>query len=265
MFKSLMVSVDSSNALASRVRLSVDLAKRYNARLIGVGAHNFIPFPTDGLSPETIESLEREGLQQKIEEAETRFRRLASEASQVSCRFDIEAPEIHLSRQARAADLLIVGARSADYSPMSPNVGDVVMTAGRPVLVVPPNTDHLIAKRIVIAWKDSRECRRSVQDALPFLTLADEIWVASIGSPQDDEGAKDVAEYLDFRGMKAHVFSRPDAAERVTEELFGLAERSAADLIIAGAYGHSRTREWIFGGVTQDLLDKSPVPCLLAH
>jgi nucleotide-binding universal stress UspA family protein len=265
MFKSLMVSVDSSNTLATRVRLAVDLAKRYNARLIGVGAHSFIPFPTDGLSAEAVEDLEREGLQQKIIDAEARFRRLAAGSNQVSCRFAIQAPEIHLAQHARAADLLIVGARSADYSPMSADAGDVVMTAGRPVLVVPPTTDHLAAKRVVIAWKDCRECRRSVQDALPFLTLADEIWVASIGSPLDDDGAKDVAEYLNFRGLKAHVFSRPDAADGVTEELFGLVERSSADLIVAGAYGHSRTREWIFGGVTQDLLDKSPVPCLLAH
>ncbi|MDF2118612.1 universal stress protein [Roseiarcaceae bacterium H3SJ34-1] len=263
MFKSLMVSVDSSNALASRVRLAVDLAKRYNARLIGAGAHNFISFPADGLSAQAVEDLEREGLQQRLDEAEARFRRLAT--GNVSCRFDIRAPAIHLAQQARAADLLIVGAGTADYSPMSPDAGDVVMTAGRPVLVVPQNTDHLVAKRIVIAWKDSRECRRSVQDGLPFLTLADEIWVASIGSPLDEEGAKDVAEYLNFRGVNTHVFSRPDAANGVTEELFGLAERSSADLIVAGAYGHSRTREWIFGGVTQDLLDKSPVPCLLAH
>ena len=143
--------------------------------------------------------------------------------------------------------------------------GDIVLQAGRPVLVTPPGIDHLSSKRVIIAWKDTREARRAVRDALPFLRDAEEVFIVTIGDSATNAGALDVCDYLDAHGIKAET--RPHTRREITaaDAVIEVADQAGADLIVAAAYGHSRTREWTFGGVTRDLLDYSPVCCFMAH
>jgi nucleotide-binding universal stress UspA family protein len=115
-----------------------------------------------------------------------------------------------------------------------------------------------------VAWKDTREARRAVWDALPLLREAEEVLMIAVGDSAKEAGALDVQEHLDQHGVKAKVLH----AHRdipVADELIRLAEEQGVDLIVSGAYGHSRTREWILGGVTRELLDHAPVCCLMAH
>lgn len=264
MFRSLLVNVDRSNDLAARVKLAANLADRFDARLIGAGAHDFIPFVADGVSPGVVMELQRDGVEDIVKEAEARFKRLTAKRPKTESRFDIQAPQVHLIAQARAADLIVVPGGLASPS-MGVDPGDIVMSAGKPVLVVPRHIDHLHAERIVIAWSDTTECRRAVQDALPLLDLAQSVWVASFGTEYAADSVKDVVEYLMFRGIAAQAAVQPQLVHGISSDLYAFSETIAADLIVAGAYGHSRTREWAFGGVTRDLLESSPVSCLLAH
>ena len=130
--------------------------------------------------------------------------------------------------------------------------------------MAPPKISVLSAKRVVIAWKDAREARRAVRDALPLLKAADEVLVVAVGE-SGRAGALDVKEHLDGHGINARTLVQARRESAVADDLIRAAEREGADLMVAGAYGHSRTREWILGGVTRDLLDHAPIPCLLAH
>jgi len=115
----------------------------------------------------------------------------------------------------------------------------------------------------VVAWKDTREARRAVADSLPLLKVAKDVLVVGFGSSEN--GARDVAGYLSFHGINA-TFQRKDvAADAVAEELMRTAEAEAADVLVCGAYGHSRATEWIFGGVTRDLLKHGRMCCFMSH
>lgn len=155
------------------------------------------------------------------------------------------------------------GSRRAIRHTKASSVIQLCEDAECPVLFVPPHLDNLFAKRIVVGWKDSREARRAVWDGLPFLKRAEEVFVVSVDV--DRGSADDVARYLGCYGVEACALARPRPTIAVADEIVRIAEQEGADLIVCGAYGHSRTREWIFGGVTRDLLDHAPLCCLTTH
>jgi nucleotide-binding universal stress UspA family protein len=139
------------------------------------------------------------------------------------------------------------------------------MEVGRPVLVAPPGFERLAAKRVVVAWKDTREARRAVHDALPFLVRAEQVHVAVAGHEARREGGADVAAYLASHGVSVatRLLHQPEIG--AADEILRFARREDADLIVMGAYGHSRLREWVFGGATRDMLQGTSLCCLMSH
>jgi nucleotide-binding universal stress UspA family protein len=154
----------------------------------------------------------------------------------------------------------VVSARTSLVSP-----GDFLLTSGRPVLVAPPQVDTLSARCIVVGWKDTREARRAVRDSLPLLATADEVFVIAVGTETALESAQDVAAYLARHGIERTTTLKLEPAGSIAEEILNTAARVGADLVVSGAYGRSRLREWTFGGVTRELLGHAPVCCLLSH
>jgi nucleotide-binding universal stress UspA family protein len=136
-------------------------------------------------------------------------------------------------------------------------------------MVVPDVVAPLQLRRAVVAWKDTRECRRALRDALPILRETKEVLVVEFvegdANPEDKRTLADVTAYL----IRHHVVVADQACRRargpVATELLRIVEDENADLIVAGGYGHSRLGEWIFGGVTHELLSSSPVCCVLSH
>lgn len=251
-----------------RAKLATCLADRFSSRLIGVAAHPIAPpvyfeTPLPGIAS-AIELEERYATRQ-IAAAEAVFRKVAGARNRVEWRHAHTFPVDFVVEQARAADLIVASrARPRqDVEAMSLDAGDLVMAAGRPVLFAPPATEFLAAKHVVIAWKDTREARRAVADAMPFLKAAEDVSVVTFGT--DQRGAQDVSAYLTCHGIEASVRRKDVAASAVAKELMRVAETEVADLIVCGAYGHSRASEWVFGGVTHDLLDHGRVCCLMAH
>ncbi|WP_322597457.1 MULTISPECIES: universal stress protein [unclassified Methylobacterium] len=174
----------------------------------------------------------------------------------------------HLVLRARGADLLVVGrpgpADGIAADAVRPD--RVLMEAGRPVLVVPPGTEQLRAESIVLAWKDTPEARRAAAAALPFLRAAARVAVVSLGPAAAEEGADEVAELLARHGVEAAPAAEP-VPEGLDEAdgLLAFADRAGADLLVLGAYGRGRLREWVFGGVTRSVLQRSPLCCLMTH
>jgi len=148
-------------------------------------------------------------------------------------------------------------------------LGSFVLNAGRPVLLAPQSIPENLAPTIAIAWKNSPESARAITAAMPLLAKADRILVLSV---QDRNGAEEtvdsterVVQQLGWHGFnaKAHHLLPCDHSVAATIERF--ARRNKADLIVSGAYGHSRLRELVLGGVTRDLLGGCSLPLFLFH
>jgi nucleotide-binding universal stress UspA family protein len=268
-YASIMVPMDLEPQTETRAKLATDVADRFSSRIIGVAAQPiqaplYFEAPVVGVA--SIIEIEERRCKEELAKAEAAFRRATGARNRVEWRQALTFSRDYAFEQTRAADLIVAArprASDGGLRPMSVDGGDLVMDAGRPVLLVPPDVNFLSAKRVVIAWKDTREARRAVWDSMPFLKRAVEVSVVSVDS--EDRGARDVAAYLGCHNIAATVLTRPEKNTVVAVELIRIAQQEAADLIVCGAYGHSRTREWAFGGVTRDLLDSSPLCCLMSH
>jgi nucleotide-binding universal stress UspA family protein len=132
----------------------------------------------------------------------------------------------------------------------------LVMQVGRPVLIVPATADKLKLEQVIIAWKDTRETQRAAFNAVPLLKTAAHVTVVEIST--DEELAAARTQIEDVGWLKWHgVWQRSHASPSIGDDassLNAIAREKGADVIVAGAYGHSRMREWILGGVTRDLL-----------
>lgn len=271
----ILVHVDGTPGAPRRVAAAGALADAFNARLIGLAGGQFVipvyaPFGEGfvAIQPEVIEAA-RAQVRQQLNAAEKTFRAAAGARSAIEWRSNDAADSAdYLSHHARAADIVVVG-RAAKDEPADPQLGvavsDIVMTAGRSVLVLPPGVERISAKRIVVAWKDTRESRRATREALPLFRAAEEVFVAGIGDEVAATSVEDTVAYLVGHGVPAKAVIEAKAEGRPAAALLRVAQRVNADLIVSGAFGHSRMREWAFGGVTRDLLDQATIAVLFSH
>ncbi|MBE7196457.1 MAG: universal stress protein [Parafilimonas terrae] len=270
-YVSIMVAVDDGRHAPERIRLAADLAQRFGARLIGTAA--CLPDYPHGYGETAapmgmvIEKI-RQATLETLARAERVFQAASSHNDRVSWRSDLADFALFLNGQSRAADLLVLG-RSTDQDGamhrMAIGLGDVLIGSGRPVLVVPPGIEHLDAKRVVLGWKNTPQTRRSISDAMPILRRAESVLVMRVADDDDYRGIEDVAEYLSLHDVNATTRTTATSGWTVAEELQKAAIETNADLIVTGAYGHTRLREWFLGGVTRDLLAGSSVCCLMSH
>jgi nucleotide-binding universal stress UspA family protein len=274
-FKTLMVHVDLDGELNGRVRLAAELAGRHEASLIGISA--WAPRPSFSADGAVIESapaeIDLQTMSDFLKAKAAEFRAVAGRQGQpVEWRSALELPIEFILREARAADLLIIGglrhpALRDPYRSIDP--GTLLLKAGRPILMVPPGLASLPGKRTAIAWKDTREARRAVHDALPFLQKAETVAIVEFCEPGEESAGqrrlKDVSQYLARYGVSAAYERVRPIDVTVTNSLMHFIKDDGIDLVVAGGYGHTRLGEWIFGGLTRDLLTNAPVCCLISH
>ena len=271
-YSTLLVHAEPGLAASHRVEVAACLARDLNAHLIGLGAETFEPValvdPYSGdFAPELVKLLQ-EQVTERLAAAETAFRRDAA-GSDLEWRTVQDFPSRALVRMALTCDLIIVSPKGNGPGTQSVDPGDVVMSAGRPVLIVPPGQQHLQAKSVVVAWKDTRECRRAIDDALPMLQRAEQVIVHAVCKPGDIDPAvsetDDVVANLKRHGVVARPLVTAADPDRVAHEIERVAKANGADLIVAGAYGHGRLREWAFGGVTEEFIHRPPCFVLMTH
>ncbi len=266
-----LVHVEPGEASRARVQVAAALAKAMGARLIGLGAEMAQPLvasPYGGVnSAEWVLAMNQQ-IEADLAAARAAFIRDA-EGVDSEWRAMREVPARALAELSRTCDVVVASAHPNTNFYRAVDPAEVVMRSGRPVLVIPDNASPLKGQAVVLAWKDTREARRALQDALPFLLRAEQVLVMAICG-KDDAGAvqrqvDDVVAYLARRRVKAtgKVSTAPDSG--VVGELNNAAEALGADLIVAGAYGQSRLREWVFGGVTRTLMDQPTRHLLLSH
>lgn len=275
-YKTLLVHIDDSRHSAARIALSLDLAKRWDAHLIGLYA-----VCTDLLPDALKQSQSRPFAELEARHAELRqkahdsFLAAAEQAGHRSVEWRAPrgpAPEVAMLH-ARHADLLILGQDDSKdaASYVAPNfVGNLVLDAGRPALIVPhAGTVHGLGENVLIAWDGSREAARAVADALPLLERARYVTVDIVqhaDGPRDAPVGIDVAAWLDTHGVTASfATTRTHIGANAGATLLNRASDLHIDLLVMGAYGHSRARERVFGGVTRTMLESMTLPVLMSH
>jgi nucleotide-binding universal stress UspA family protein len=270
LIKDILVHVDTAPECDARVALAAAVAKRLQADLAAIFALPPPDLATWATGP-TLKALELElvELEASAVAAEAQFTAMLRKHS-LRGRWLLErgSPADCVIRRSRAADLVVLGQRNPDRPQALEAPENVIMACGRPVLMVPYIGSFMqTGDRPLLAWNDSRESRRAVRDALPLMTgkkPATIIWV----KPEQQEGKTaiaDLAEYLGRYGLKAESELVTDTELKPAEEVLARATDLAADLIVMGADGHSRAREIVLGGMTQDILRQMTVPVLMAH
>jgi nucleotide-binding universal stress UspA family protein len=281
-YATLMVHLDLDQRNDARLTIVGDLAERFAARVIGIAAQaeilpiyyepggyaaGFVVQDNPGEMEDNLAAIKR-----RLQEAEERFRSaLKGRAKQLEWRSSIEDPVPYIANQCRAADLLVIGKTASDerQDPIAQiNPSDLIGRAGRPLLIVPQHVRTLQAEKILVGWKDTREARRAVFDALPLLKKSQHVIVCEIDEGPDPATAQrqvdDVVAWLANHGVSGVGKVEP-LRDGPAIQLEALAKKEAADLIVAGGFGHGKLREWILGGVTRDLLGQSSCCQLLAH
>ncbi|MGI9507999.1 MAG: universal stress protein [Geminicoccaceae bacterium] len=166
------------------------------------------------------------------------------------------------------SDLIVVGQPSkANEQSVSTVIGAALFASGRPVLMAPPAMQTALDQKVVIGWNRSIQAGRGVASALPFLLLAKAVEIVSVVTgAKRGPSAEDLADYLTWHGVGSEVKEIPPEEHRaVGDILLKTAEKSGADLLVMGAYSHSRLREMLLGGVTKHILSHANLPVLMAH
>jgi nucleotide-binding universal stress UspA family protein len=183
-------------------------------------------------------------------------------------------PAQEVAVHGRYADLIILGQLDPDdpWSPLlHPRPEEVALMAGRPILVVPyAGAFERVGQRVLVGWDASREATRAVSDAMPLLTAAASVTVITVDAEQSGDGhgeipGADIALHLARHGVVAKVERTTSAGIGVGNALLSWASDMEADLLVMGAYGHSRVRELLLGGATRTVLASATSPVLMAH
>lgn len=280
MYKTIMVHVDETARSVGRTELAAAIAREHGAHLIGAAASGFpeMMFAGDGIvtgvpvPPWPLEEL-RVGAERALDVFEATARRAGAVSIERRC-LDEDAG-VAMAMQSRYCDLAIIGqVGSGEFFPRqrSDFADYVVLNSARPVLVLPPaGVQHPPGTRVTLAWNGSNEAARAVAGALPVLQRAQQVDVA-IFDPQrqpdanahGQEPGADIARYLARHGVRVDV-TVSAAGRDEGASLLAFANDKGSDLIVMGAYGRSRFREILLGGMTRGVLANSTLPLWMAH
>lgn len=279
MYKTIVVHVDGSPQQPSRLRAAARLAREHDAHLVGSAATGIswldLALLTGSMAA-PVPPADFDGLR---EAAALRLREFAEKAAtlglaSVEARLVEDAADCALLLQSRYADLIVLSRDVDDGRGIPARVRHlpeyVALHGARPVLVIPPDyVDAPFDGTVVAGWDGGTQALRALDAALPLLKRADGVKLALVNPDQlselhGEEPGADMALYLARHGVKVDVVLERTHAT-AGDALMAIARDCGAGMIVTGAYGHSRYREWVLGGVTRELLERTPVPLLLAH
>lgn len=274
--KDVLVHLGDDAHFDDRLDTAVAVAEDFDAHLIGL----YAPAPPNlpgYITPYFTSEMLRENRDRKAQaerDANSRFDQRIQQAG-------IRAEWRHATNggggggagsvvsQGRYADIVIVGQHDPDsprYQHEDDLAEEVTMNSCRPVIAVPfAGEFKTLGRRVLVAWKGTREAVRAVRDALPFLKAAEAVAVLSVGpAVQDALSEREVVAYLKRHDVAAEPHKVMDDND-VGQTILDNAAFHRCDLIVMGAYGHSRLREIVMGGVTRYILYNTAIPVLMSH
>jgi nucleotide-binding universal stress UspA family protein len=272
--KTILALADGGNGTATTLQTAIAVARRFGAGLdvlhVRADVETMVPVIGEGMSGAMVEQM-MSAMAQTVEtraaRARAAYEQVCSVAGIVSAWRETTGRETDIVASAgRLVDLIVVGLPDAESeTPLAATLDAALFDTGRPVLVAPAKAGPAVSSRIVIAWNGSAQAARVVAAALPFLQAAERVTVVTVGDIGRSASAPDLVAYLGRHGIRAtHEAVTPEHAT-VGATLLKQAGQLQADLLVMGAYGHSRLREMILGGATRDVLAASNVPLLMAH
>lgn len=275
-YKDIVVQIADGPDCATRLKVALDLATLHGAHVTGLYVEPPLPmsaFPEIPVPLEVIEAQEAAAAQ-RLTALEQLFQHATGQAG-VSAEWRVSHADsvTALNVNARYADLLVTGYSEQDSVSWFDMAATkhIALESGRPVLIVPCQaTVTTLGERIVVAWNGSREAVRAVHDALPLLQRASFVQVVVINPSvgYGEHGAvpgADICLHLARHGVQAEAYVGHADGHAIGAALHTQASAVGADLVVMGAYGHSRFRELVLGGVTRHLLQHLQVPMLMAH
>jgi len=272
-YKTILVHLELGHPHTALLHLAARLGDRFDAHLAGVAAS--APLQAligEGAGNGVLIEDELDELRRDMALTERAFHAaLGHRMAGVSWYSSSNCLSIadYVVQMARRADLIVTDAAPGGSfdAQRQLQMSELLMRAGRPVLIAPAPASPLLFRHALLAWDDSRECRRAAADALPLLRDAERVSVVQV-APDDDHDAvfarlDGVVAWLRSHGVCAQALMLPPTGGPPL--LGAIALDQACDLIVAGAYGHSRLREWALGGVTRALIAQQQIAVLLSH
>jgi nucleotide-binding universal stress UspA family protein len=279
-YKDLLVVLGSDTASRGRMGLAAALAERFAAHLVGLYP---LPIPEAPrhfgyYDPALLDPFFRE-LREKAREVCDKEREAFEHAASLRAlsaewRVAEAGAESEPALHARYVDLTILGQLDPDGGDselLRPRPEHVTLASGRPILVVPyAGQFETVGRRVLIGWNATREATRAVNDAMPLLVEADVVTVLTIDAREGPDGhgelpGADISLHLARHGVKATVERTVSAGIPAGDVLLSRAADLGADLLVIGAYGHSRVRELLLGGATRSILQSMTLPVLMSH
>jgi len=279
-YKDLLVVLDCESRSRDRIVVAAALAERFGAHLVGLyvavnpdlpGRQYYFNAPLLGPLYRDVEEFVRA----QAERARLHFEDIVGRQSlSAEWRLASGRPAEIAALHGRYADLIILGQLDPDDAStpsVHPRPEEVALLAGRPILVVPYAGAYPdIGRRVLVGWDASREATRAVNDAMPLLVGASSVTVITIDAEESPSGhgdipGADIALHLARHGVEAKVERTVSTGIGVGNTLLSYASDLEADLLVMGAYGHSRVRELLLGGTTRTVLASMTLPVLMAH
>lgn len=279
-FKTILAVVEYTDVERQKLRAAVDLCHALNAHLSVLVVGQVPGLPFYGYGGQGYAKI-------WVEESEQRLRALRGSGEKVkdilkqeSVSFDVrpglavaERQDNLVARHAIYSDLtVILRSRSGTLTALeNQTVDGALFESGRPLLLMPqPDVPKPRFRRVLVAWNAKREVARALADAMPFLLKSEEVCLMVIDPEvglQDhgEEPGADMAPILTRHGLNVSVKAIASEGRFVSDVILTEADQFGADLVIMGAYGHSRLRENILGGTTREMLENSPLPVFLSH
>ncbi|HET6469036.1 MAG TPA: universal stress protein [Geminicoccaceae bacterium] len=268
-YRTILIHLADDEQARTRLELAKGLAARFDAALtvLHVTLPPFIPASLgEGAAyagPEIYEA-QRVAAAEVTERMKALYRDVCEPLTvPASWRHEQGDPGTVVARLARTVDLTVL-VQDTQGGPdlLGPSVLEqAALTAGGPVLMVPSGwSGSTVGQRVVVGWNGGREAARALKDALPFLAAAEGVALATFG---EIPGVDDLVAMLDRHGVRAEPARREESPD-VGGALLGLAAARRADLLVMGAYGHSRLREIVLGGATRGVLAEASLPVLLS-
>ncbi|NJO32327.1 MAG: universal stress protein [Rhodospirillales bacterium] len=274
-YKTILVHLNDSRRAEAVLEPAAQLATRYNSHLIGLHVYASVPASPIPLASTALGSIVAADRKNSEAIAET-FKRMTTNKEFVAEWQLQKVPHVDLAslvmERGRAADLLVAGQTDPDWdlSPLLDFPERLALESGRPVLVIPyAGRFSRIGRRVVIAWKAGREATRAAFDALPLLQDAESVHILEIKERADAESTPgsdtSIAAALARHGVKPVVRTSIASDISVGDEILSRVSDLDADLLVMGAYGHSRFRELVFGGATRHIARHMTLPTLFSH
>lgn len=274
---------DSPATLATALRVGESLAACVEVFHAELDPQYAVPLAADGMTAtmieEIVQTVESES-SRRSEQARQVYRELVEEAGVPTVPAGGEVPDGFavtfatvrgrehelVAQRGMLYDLLVLSRRHGEGEPpATPTLETAIMESGRPILVAPQRAPDVLGKHVAVAWRATVPGVHALAGALPMLARAEGVTVVTVEEGHGDVDPGDLVGYLGFHGVRATAKSVKAGGREAGQAILEEAAGAGTDMLVMGAYAHSRLRQLILGGVTSTVLRSADMPLLLAH